>query len=123
MLMEYNNRFLACCFHLSSNEWVDPEAIPNHVYIRWIREKWREWLTMNTRFVHDRISPEDHKRFDEWLRLLPRLVVFIDEKYFAPELELGKTYMANRFDGQLLDIYASDKRIVGTYYVERFRPI
>jgi hypothetical protein len=59
-------------------------------------------------------------KFDEWLRSLPRQVVFVDEKDASdvPELILGRTYLANRFDGELLDVFSDGVRF-GTYCVER----
>jgi hypothetical protein len=120
--MEYNGRFLTCLFHLSSDGWA--KSIPNHIFMRWIGEKWREWLAKNSRSAHDRLSLEDHRKFDDWLRSLPRRVVFIDEKDAAdvPELKLGKTYFACNFDGQLLDVLSDDGVRIGTYCVERFSP-
>ena len=49
---------------------------------------------------------------------------FIDEKdaLDVPELVLWETYIGNRDDGQLVDIYDRQSRsFIGTYCTERFQ--
>jgi hypothetical protein len=119
-MLLFNERFLAFLFH--SGKWHNPD-LPNHESMRWINGKWREWLRKEGRPANDRICSSDHKRFDAWLRSLPRPIVFVDEIDAAdvPELVLGKQYVGKNFDGGLLDVYDGENRI-GTYCVERFRP-
>lgn len=119
-MLLYTERYLIFLFHLG--KWFDPHHL-QHEYACWINEKWREWLKKEGRPANDRICSSDHKRFDAWLRSLPRPIVFVDEYDAAevPELELGKRYVGKYFDGGLLDVYDGENRI-GTYCVERFRP-
>lgn len=118
---KYTERFLICLFHLG--KWTNPDSLSNHDFFRWMNGKWQEWLEKEGRPTNDRVSSVDHKKFDAWLRSLPRLIVFVDEKDAAdvPELELGKRYAGRNFDGELVDVYDGEN-LLGTFCIERFKP-
>jgi len=119
-MLLFNERFLNFLFH--TGNWHNPD-IPNHKYMCWINEKWKEWLKKEGRPVNDCISLADHRNFDSWLQSIPRSIIFVDEKDAAdvPELEIGKRYTGRNYDGELVDVYDGEE-LIGTYCIERFEP-